>query len=571
MPFAHDDANVDARGDARGDARALPADVDVAIIGGGLAGLTLALQLARERSAASAPSDGSSLSSLSSPSIVVLERSRHPVPIAAHKVGESTVEIGADYLANIVGERRHLLDDQIKKFGFRFFWSDRRTDIDRTLELGASRHLPTGSFQIDRGMFENRLGEAAHERGVGFFDGCTVRTIDVSDGNAPHRLRVSHGGVERELRCRWLVDASGRAGLLRRKLGLSRPNDHDVGSVWFRVARRIDIDRWSNDAVWIGRCEPPERWRSTNHLVGEGYWVWLIPLASGSHSIGIVADNRLHPIADLDTFDKAMDWLSVHQPRLHAELDTMRDAVQDFARFNRFSYGCSAVYNGNQRWALTGEAGLFLDPFYSPGTDYIAIGNTFIADLVAKDREGKPTGQLAAIYQSIFLKLARNQMSLYQDQYALFGNPVVMPVKVLWDYAYYWGIVCQLWFQRRLTDVRTMSRLAPQLDAIGELNLRIQALLRDWGARSRPSIASTPGATGMLDQSALAWFAELNRCLGDRLDDAGFDAKIREHAALLNRLAAQITALAEPGADATTAAGAAHADGSLFGALRATH
>ncbi len=40
-----------------------------------------------------------------------------------------------------------------------------------------------------------------------------------------------------------------------------------------------------------------ERWLSTNHLCGPGYWVWLIPLASGSHSVGIVADEKHAPAA----------------------------------------------------------------------------------------------------------------------------------------------------------------------------------------------------------------------------------------------------------------------------------
>ena len=57
---------------------------DVVIVGGGLAGLTLALQL-RQRFA--------------DLDILVLERRSHPVPVAAHKVGESTVEIGAHYFA----------------------------------------------------------------------------------------------------------------------------------------------------------------------------------------------------------------------------------------------------------------------------------------------------------------------------------------------------------------------------------------------------------------------------------------------------------------------------------------
>ncbi len=55
---------------------------DVVITGGGLAGLSLALQL-KQRDPALA--------------ITVLERRAHPVREAAFKVGESTVEIGAHY------------------------------------------------------------------------------------------------------------------------------------------------------------------------------------------------------------------------------------------------------------------------------------------------------------------------------------------------------------------------------------------------------------------------------------------------------------------------------------------
>jgi 2-polyprenyl-6-methoxyphenol hydroxylase-like FAD-dependent oxidoreductase len=66
---------------------------DVVITGGGLAGLTLALQLKQ---------------SYADLDILVLERRVHPVPIAAHKVGESTVEIGANYLSDVLGLKHHL-------------------------------------------------------------------------------------------------------------------------------------------------------------------------------------------------------------------------------------------------------------------------------------------------------------------------------------------------------------------------------------------------------------------------------------------------------------------------------
>jgi len=61
-------------------------DHDVVILGGGLAGLSLAIQL-RQRDPGI--------------DVLVIERHAHPVREAAFKVGESTVEIGAHYFADV--------------------------------------------------------------------------------------------------------------------------------------------------------------------------------------------------------------------------------------------------------------------------------------------------------------------------------------------------------------------------------------------------------------------------------------------------------------------------------------
>ncbi len=494
---------------------------EVAILGGGLAGLTLAIQL-RQRDPDIA--------------VTVIERKAHPVREAAHKVGESSVEIGARYFADVLGLREHLDTEQIRKFGFRFFFSEGSEAIDRCTELGVSRLMPTPSWQIDRGRFENHLGERARALGVRFDDGAVVRGIDLADDDTDHVVRVERDGAPHAVHCRWVVDASGRAGLLKRKLGLAVANAHNANAVWWRVDGFVDPNTWSEDSQWLQRCDPPDRWRSTNHMCGPGYWFWLIPLSSGAHSLGIVCDADMHPLDTMNTHAKAMDWLRLHQPQVAASLDRSEHTLQDFLFLRHFSYGCKQVFSRN-RWALTGEAGLFLDPFYSPGSDFIAISNTYICDLIDKQRAGRDITPYVDLYQQLYFSFYENTLTLYQDQYPLFGDAQVMPVKVIWDYTYYWALLAPLFFADRLTDVATLGRLRPAFNEARTLNLGMQALLRNWGACNAGG--PTP-ATRLLDQFRIDWFHDMNAALGDVLDTDGFVARIDANVARMRWLAGEI-------------------------------
>jgi flavin-dependent dehydrogenase len=517
----------------------LPAHHDVIVLGGGLAGLTLALQLRRR---------------FPELDVLVLERHAHPVPEACHKVGESSVEIGAHYFEHVLGLQTHLMDKQLKKFGFRFFFSDGQRDLSAVTELGASRPLAVPSWQIDRGIFENFLGEEVQRHGVAFVDQAVVRGLELSQDDAPHRVTWHRaGGEERVAHARWVIDASGRAGLIKRQLGLAMDNVHGAHAVWFRIGERLNIDDWCDDAEWRARCITPTRWMSTNHLVGTGYWLWLIPLSSGSHSVGIVADPRIHPLDEMNTFERAMQWIEKHQPRVFDELDKRRDKLQDFAFFRRFSYDCKQIFSAN-RWALAGEAGRFLDPFYSPGSDFIAIGNSYITELIARDRAGKALAAHTQIYEQIFRSFYDSTLTLYVDQYPLFGDAEVMPVKVIWDYSYYWSVLAQMFIHSRTADIASLSRLRDALADCQRLNVAVQHFLRAWS-----TVSEKRNAAEMLDQASMPWFAELNRSLHDTLDSAAFVARLQRSHQLLRALARQIVdkALADhPLLDASALRGA---------------
>ncbi len=499
----------------------LQPEYDVVILGGGLAGLCLALQLKQRRPGTS---------------VLVLEKKKHPVDEAAHKVGESSVEIGAHYFTNVLALMDHFKERQLPKLGLRYFFADGdKRDIATRTELGGNVFFPSRSWQIDRGRFENHLAVQAAAAGADFIDAAVVGKVDLGGRTAISTVAFTAADkVERTVRARWVVDASGRAGILKRKLGLAKPNGHDANAVWWRYDRKVAIDDWSEDPAWQAQnAGKRSRWLSTVHFMGRGYWVWLIPLGSGSHSVGIVADAKLHPFSTMSSYEKALQWLRDNEPQCAEKCEGREAQLQDFLGFKGFSYSCKQVYS-EERWALTGEAGAFLDPFYSPGSDYIGMGNTFIVDLITREMAGESISTRASFYDKIYFTFFENHLKLYEDQMPLFGNAKVMALKIIWDFAYYWVVPAAFFFHERQTDLMAFARFKGALDASGELNRDVQMLFRAWEALD-PQIAKT-----FIDVPGIPFMHDLNARLQDRLDDAQFAAKLTANLALLERLAGEI-------------------------------
>src|SRR5205807_497197 len=74
--------------------------------------------------------------------------------------------------------------------------------------------------------------------------------------------------------------------------------------------------------------------------------------------------------------------------RHRAAGELMEGAVfEDFQAYNHLPYH-SDVFFSTDRWAVTGEAGAFTDPFYSPGSDFIATANEFIMAMIQAEMGG---------------------------------------------------------------------------------------------------------------------------------------------------------------------------------------
>ena len=194
---------------------------DVAILGGGLAGLTLAKQLLMKQP---------------DTRIAVIEKRKFPVSETTHKVGESTVEIGAHYFGEELQLKKHLTDQQLPKFGLRFFFKDPYQTLAEGTEVGGSSFFAAPSYQVDRGRLENYLAQTITEMGATICAGSRIREVhlDSSEGGSKstdHQVVFFQGAEEHSVRARWIVDASGRASFLKRKLDLSEDLNHDINAV----------------------------------------------------------------------------------------------------------------------------------------------------------------------------------------------------------------------------------------------------------------------------------------------------------------------------------------------------
>ena len=443
------------------------ADHDVAIIGGGIAALSLALEIRSARPQTR---------------ILIIESTSHPVSEITHTVGESTVEIAAHYLRDRLGLADHLNTSQIRKMGLRMFFSHNgNADIAQRTELGSSSFTPQVTYQIDRGRLENELNRRCLAAGIEITTG-RVSSVEFGDQNRAHTVSIQNGDTITHTTARWVVDASGRNRTLARQMHLRRANEHNCNAVWLRVATDIDVGQWSDDESWQARLIEGDRSLSTNHLMGEGYWVWLIRLASGATSVGIVADPAYHAFDGFNTLAKARAWLHEHEPQCAAVVEEHEHLIKDFRVMKNYSHGATKVYDGRGRWCVTGDSGVFLDPLYSSGLDLIAIGNGLITDMIGRELDGEDVVARSGISDSLFRSLTDMWLAIYCNQYPLMGSPPVMSAKVIWDIAFYWGFLGFLYSNGRFVSVADDPEVVPYLDGMIDLSNRMQQFFREWAA-----------------------------------------------------------------------------------------
>lgn len=407
---------------------------DVIIMGGGIAGGFLARQLKLARP---------------SLSILVLEASPQ---MNDYKVGESTVEVAANYMIRRLNLGTYLYQHQLPKNGLRFFFDTEAKDLPLTemSEIG-SDHLPFHpSFQLERAKLERDLAVMNQQSGVSVELGAKVTSLNI-DGEHSHAVTYEQAGETRQARARWLIDASGRRHLINRALRrkVHKETRLNTAAVWGRYRNVAGLDAIT-DGAFRARVRYTSRHLSTNHMMYDGYWIWFIPLAGDLMSVGVVYDKDILSNGPRNR-EEFESFLNLHR----SSRDLMRGAVfEDVQAYAHLPYFSDEFFSAG-RFALTGEAGAFVDPFYSPGSDFIATANEFITALILHELEyGRDESFYERIerYNAYYRFKYESTMRLYIGLYRIFGCYEVFRLKYLLDFNNYYNLIVWPFMADKLSD-----------------------------------------------------------------------------------------------------------------------
>jgi flavin-dependent dehydrogenase len=355
--------------------------VSAVVIGGGPAGSTAAALLAR-----------------AGIDVLLLEREKFP----RYHIGESLLP-SCPLVLELSGALSKVdAAGFIDKRGGLFRWGTQDWVIN-WLDIYGSDHR---SWLVDRGVFDKILLDNARDQGVRIRELAVVQDVGF-DGDRARSVRWREAGRSQveEVTCDWVIDASGRAGVLAAQKFSSRE--------YHKVFRNVAI--W---AYWKGgRTLPGTPPGGLNSISAPGGWYWIIPMADGRLSAGFVTHR--------DTFRSQRKNYSSLEDMVKAvmyESDDVRPLLEGHefippARAEQdYSYAASAFCGPG--WMLCGDSAAFLDPLLSTGVHLALYSATVAAASIIAMRDGTAAeAEALAFYEYCYRRAYARLLTLVSKMY----------------------------------------------------------------------------------------------------------------------------------------------------------
>ena len=370
----------------------LPGRCDVAVIGGGPGGSTAAALLARKGY-----------------DVVLIEKEKHPRFV----VGESIIPHFWKYAEYVGADKAIAADGFVEKAGGTVVWNGAIRQM-RFRDFGYNRP----ALHVERDRFDKILLDNAGAKGAQIFEETAVTRVELrEDGDSTLFYRPKGESGSRQIKARFVVDASGQGAVIARQLGLRVVDDgFRFMSIWgyYRNSKYVAAD---------GRAYPFEMLRSVPPTtfvsnVEDWGWLWHIPMRE-STSIGFVL-----PQTDMRQ-NRGIEELAAYYRRLCHETPNLGRLLTD-AEYLEGSFHVIRDYSylpkqlAGPGYFLVGDAAAFVDPIFSIGV-VLAMYSAFLAAW-AIDRSMQKADRTAtarAVYASQFGTRLEASRSLALPRYGV--------------------------------------------------------------------------------------------------------------------------------------------------------
>ncbi len=325
------------------------APLDAAIIGGGPAGATVAALLAQwglRVTVLTRPSSGPALTESLPPSCVRL----------FDRLGVRAAMDAAGF---------------VRSTGNTVHWAGAAARVE---PFGAGL---TG-YQVPRDRFDAVLLAHAERRGATVVRDATVREVHHREGE-PSVVRYERGASEATVAAHWVLDCTGRTGLLARRGWRRAEGGQRTTAI---------VAAWDRAAGWAGE--------SASHTVVESYddgWGWSVPVTATRRLVTMMVDPSR---TELGGRSRLAECYAEELGRLRALPELVRGAERSGEVWARDASSYAADCVAAPGVLLVGDSASFVDPLSSFGVKK-ALASAWLAAVVVRSAREDPGVRVHAL------------------------------------------------------------------------------------------------------------------------------------------------------------------------------
>lgn len=229
----------------------------------------------------------------------------------------------------------------------------------------------TWTWQVQRADFDQTLANCCIEMGIPLHYETTVTDIRFNGTNSETTV-VDAAGETSAIQAKFIVDGSGYGRVIPKLFNLDRPSS--------LPGRKALFSHLKDDKREL--AHEPNRITIVTHQ--PGVWVWVIPFATGTTSVGYVGHPEFFE-AFQGSDEEVFDQLISREPYLAARF---RNAEKIFPPRVLQSWSSTTDKFYGDGFVLTGNVTEFLDPVFSSGVTLASVSSQLAAKLVIRKLQG---------------------------------------------------------------------------------------------------------------------------------------------------------------------------------------